>query len=166
MFSTNPNQFRGFAAAIVSLGLVTFALGRTVEAQEPPLTIPKGGPPPFDPNAVPVGGWFLYPSLDTFARYSDNYFLSPLSKISGWSFGVSPKITAEWSNGIHSTTLFGTFTHAEYPTSTEVNTNDGEATITQKYAPLRDLDFTFLGDYIHNTIAPALTSAIPSPISS
>src|SRR6185437_3090022 len=59
-----------------------------------------------------------------------------------------------------------TFTHIDYPTNNEVNSNAGEATFTQKYAPLRDLNFTFLGDYTHNTIAPSLTSAIPSPITS
>ena len=151
---------------LIAATLIAFEGVSATFAQEPPINIPKGGPPPADPSALAVDGWLLYPSLDTFAQYSDNYFLSPTSKISGWSFGETPKMTAEWSDGIHSTTLFGAFTHIEYPTNNEVNTNDGEATITEQYAPLRDLNFTLLGDYTHNTIAPALTSAIPSPITS
>lgn len=166
MRCANPTHLRAFSAlvafaAVYMAGNLEVALG-----QEPPLTIPNGGPPPAGPNAIPFDGWQLYPSFDTFTQYSNNYFLSPLDKISGWSFGVSPKMTAEWSNGIHTTTLFGTFTHIDYPTNNEVNTNDGEATITQQYAPVRDLNFTFLGDYTHQTIAPSLTSGIPSPISS
>ena len=135
-------------------------------AQEPPLTIPAGGPPTPGPNAIPFDSWILYPQLNTFTNYSNNYFLSPLAKVSGWSFGVSPALTAEWSNGIHTTTLYGDFSHVEYPTDNAVTTNDGEATVTQQYAPLRDLTFTFLGDYSHHTLATALTSAIPSPVAS
>jgi Putative beta-barrel porin 2 len=135
-------------------------------AQQPPLTIAAGGPPPAGPNAVPFESWLLYPQLDTFTNYSNNYFLSPQAKVSGWSFGETPSMTAEWSNGIHTTTLYGNFTHVDYPTDNAVNTNDGEATVTQQYAPLRDLNFTFLADYTHHTIASALTSGIPSPISS
>lgn len=135
-------------------------------AQEPPLAIPAGGPPAAGQGAIPVDGWLLYPELDTFTQYSNNYFLSPLSKIWGWSFGISPSMTAEWSNGIHTTTLYGDFTHVEYPTNNEAITNDGEATVTQQYAPLRDLTFTLLGDYTHRTLAGALTSGIPSAITS
>ena len=139
-------------------------MGNAAYAQEPPLTIPAGGPHAADPGAISFNSWQLYPSLNTFTQYSNNYFLSPEQKISGWSFGVTPSMTAEWSNGIHSTTLYGTYTHLDYPTANEVNTNDGKATITQQYAPLRDLTFTFLGDYMHQTTASVLTSAIPSPI--
>ena len=97
---------------------------------------------------------------------SNNYFLSPQGKVSGWTFGVSPSITAEWSNGIHSTVLYGNYQHVEYPTNNALITNDGETTFTQKYAPLRDLTFSFLGDYTHKTLANSLTNAIPSPITS
>ena len=90
--------------------------------------------------------------------------MSPQAGISGWAFGVSPSVTAEWSNGIHTTTLYGNFEHLQHPTESTVNTDDGEATFTQRYAPLRDLTFTFLGDYTHRTIATGLTNAIPSPI--
>ena len=38
----------------------------------------------------------------------------------------------------------------------------GEGTWTQQYSPLRDLNFTFVGDYQHQTLQAGLTSAIPS----
>jgi hypothetical protein len=164
MLYTKSNRLRALRAIIALVVLLTFICLKSADAQEPPTTIPRGGPPAAGLAAIPYNSWLLYPSIDFFSQYSNNYFLSPVAKIPGWSFGLSPRVTAEWSNGIHTTTLFGTFTHIQYPTQNEVNTNDGEATLTQVYAPLRDLNFTFLGDYTHQTIASHLTSAIPSSI--
>ncbi len=164
MRCTKSIQIKVFGTLAIFGVLQSFANIDAAIAQEPPLSIPAGGPPYADPMAIPFNGWLLYPTLNTFSRYSNNYFLSPQAKISGWSFGVSPSMIAEWSNGIHTTTLYGTYTHIEYPTANEVNTDDGEARITQQYAPLRDLNFTFLGDYTHTTINGALTSAIPNAL--
>jgi hypothetical protein len=164
MLRVKQNRIRAFRALIG--GLLTLTYLEAAQAQEPPITIPGGGPPAAGTLAIPYDRWLVYPSIDFFSQYSNNYFLSPVSKIPGWSFGLTPRVTAEWSNGIHTTTLFGTFTHIQYPTQNEVNTDDGEATLTQTYAPLRDLSFTFLGDYTHQTIAGALTNAIPNPIAS
>jgi Putative beta-barrel porin 2 len=144
---------------------VAFAVFGTASslAQEPPTSVPPGGPPPAI-GAIPFNGWLLYPTLDLFTQSSNNYFLNPQSKISGWGFGESPSMTAEWSNGIHTTTLYGNFNHIDYPTQNQINTNDGEATFTQRYAPLRDLSFTFLSDYTHRTIATGLIGSIPTAI--
>jgi len=163
MLCTKPNRICALAGTF--LCAITFvALGATRgSAQEPPTAVPAGGPPPSI-GAIPFNGWLLYPTLDLFTQQSNNYFLNPQSKISGWGFGESPSLTAEWSNGIHTTTLYGTFTHIDYPTQNEINTNDGEATFTQRYAPLRDLSFTFLADYSHHTIAPGLLSSTPTAI--
>jgi hypothetical protein len=132
-------------------------------AIEPPLTVPNGGPPPPGPNAISVDGWNIYPAIDFLAEYSSNYFLGTQDKIRGWGLGISPSVTAEWSNGIHTTTLFGYFDHTQFPTENSIDSDDGEATFTQRYAPLRDLSFTFIGDYVHRTIAPGLTNAISTP---
>ena len=133
-------------------------------AQEPPTTVPAGGLP-SSIGAIPYEGWLLFPSLTQFSQYSNNYFMSPMAKIAGWGFGVSPALTAQWSNGIHTTTLFTTYTHIDYPTQNDIYTDDGEANVTQKYAPMRDLTFTFHGYYTHKTIANSLNNAIPSAIS-
>jgi hypothetical protein len=116
-------------------------------------------------GAIPFETWLLYPTLTQFSQYSNNYFLGPTSKIAGWGFGVSPGLTAIWSNGIHTTTFSGTYTHIDYPTQNQIITDDGEATLSQKYAPLRDLTFTFSGDYTHKTIAPGLMNANPGALS-
>jgi Putative beta-barrel porin 2 len=167
MHCAEPKRTRAFTASVILSVLLASICAEGAHAQqEPPTVIPRGGPPAIGTAAIPYNTWLLYPSLNLFTQYSNNYFLSPTAKIPGWSFGETPSITAEWSNGIHTTTLFSTFTHLDYPTQNEVNTNDGEATFTQAYSPLRDLTFTFLGDYSHYTIAPSLTSAIPAPVTS
>ena len=116
-------------------------------------------------NAIPVGSWLLYPTLNLFSQYSDNYFLSPTAKISGIGFGILPAVTAQWTDGIHSTTLYGNFEGIVYPTASEINTTDGEATFTQKYSPLPDRSFSVSGDYTHRTIAPGLQSGFQGAIS-
>ena len=105
------------------------------------MDIPQAGKlPARDPNAIAVGGWLLYPTLRVYLLFSDNYFLSPTTPISGPAFGVTPSLTAEWSNGIHTTTLYGNIDRQQYPTHNEVNTLDGRAGFTQKYEAMRDLN--------------------------
>jgi hypothetical protein len=166
MLNTKPNQSSAFKQ-LLTLSVLLFSVlllmcASPAYAQEPPTNIPGGGIPAAGTTAIPFNTWLLYPSVDFTSQYSNNYFLSSTAKIPGWSFGLTPQLTAEWSNGIHTTTLFGTFTHDQYPTQNEVNSNDEQMTLTQRYSPLRDLNFTFLGDYTHRTIAPSLTNAIPS----
>jgi hypothetical protein len=164
--TSEAERFARRAPAVVFF-VVLFVVIEAAQAfaQEPPLTIPAGGPSATDPNAIAFSGWQLYPSVDVVTEHSNNYFLSS-PKISGWALGISPRVTAEWSNGIHSTTLYGQYDHFQYPTQNQVNSDDGETTWTQRYAPLRDLAFTFVGDYSHQTISPSLTSSIPAPVTS
>ncbi len=171
MLCAKSNRITCFAALAVSIAL--FALGGVNAARaqaEPPTSIPAGGPPVYDPNAIAFNSWLLYPSVGFLAENSNNYFISPQSKLSGWAAGVDPAVTAVWSNGIHTTTLYGNFQQLQYPPDSQVpqeskiNSLSGEATWTQQYAPLRDLNFTFVGDYNHQTLQAGLTSAIPSAI--
>jgi hypothetical protein len=164
MLCAKSNRIAVITALAVLSALFAFGGINAARAQtEPPTAIPAGGPPPADPNAIPFETWLLYPSVNFLAENSANYFLAPQSKISGWELGVTPALTAIWSNGIHTTTLFGNFSRLQYPTDSLINQSNGEATWTQQYAPLRDLNFTVIGDYTHQTISSGLTSAIPSP---
>jgi hypothetical protein len=97
--------------------------------------------------------------------YSDNLFMSPQSPISVLGFGMTPGLIAEWSNGIHSTTLYGHIDRQVFPTDNPINTFDSEAGFTQKYEALRDLTFSVRGDYSHHTISSGLQNSIPSPLS-
>jgi hypothetical protein len=164
MLCAKSNRIGGLAALAVFSAVFVCSWSGVARAQEPPLSIPPGGPPGNDPNAIPFNGWLFYPTISSVAETSNNFFISPTSKISGWQFGVTPSLTAIWSNGIHTTTIYGNVQRIEYPTTNQLNGTNGEGTFTQQYAPLRDLNFTLVGDYLHQTLQSALTNAIPSPI--
>ena len=133
-------------------------------AQEPPLDVPGNSRlPARDPNAIAIDGWLLYPTLRVYSLYSDNLFLSPTNPISVPGLGVTPSLTAVWSNGIHTTTLYGNIDRQTYPTDTDVNTLDGRAGFTQKYEAMRDLIFTVNGNYAHQTWATGLQNSIQTP---
>jgi len=168
MLCAKSNRIIGFAALAVFSALFAFGGVSAARAQaEPPSSIPAGGPPGYDPNAIAFNSWLLYPSVNFLAENSGNYFITPQSKLSGWSYGVNPALTAIWSNGIHTTTLYGNFSQLQYPPDNQVpqeskiNSISGEGTWTQQYSPLRDLNFTAVADYQHQTLQAGLTSAIP-----
>ena len=115
-------------------------------------------------SGIPAAGWLIYPSLRLYSLYSNNLFLAPTGQVKAFGFGMTPAVTAQWSNGIHTTTISGNIDHQIYPTDNSINTLDEEATFTQQYAPLDDLTFTALGDYTHKTISSSLTNSIPTAI--
>jgi hypothetical protein len=116
-------------------------------------------------SGIPLGEWLIYPSIRLYSIYSDNLFLSPIAPINALSFGASPSVTAQWTNGIHTTTIYANVDTDQYPTNNLINTFDRKATFTQTYAPLPDLTFTVLGDYTHTTVTSSLTNSIPTAIS-
>ncbi len=164
MLWAESNRVGGLALRIALSALFVFGgVSASLAQSEPPLTVPSGGPPSAI-GAIPFESWLFYPSINVFSLYSDNLFQSPQSKISAWGFGLSPSLTAEWSNGIHTTTLYGNVEQRDYPTDNAINATDKKATFTQKYSPLPDFTFTLLGDYTHKTISSSLTDSIPSPV--
>ena len=133
----------------------------------------NGGPPPDisttyrlparDPNAIAVDGWLLYPTIRLYSLYTDNFFGSPQNPLSVGGIGVTPSMVAVWSNGIHTTTLYGNIDRQDYPTESGINTLNGTAGFTQRYEALRDLIFTVNGNYAHQTLATGLQNSIQTP---
>lgn len=117
-------------------------------------------------SGIPVGEWLLYPSIRLYSLYSDNLFLAPQSPLNTYSLGINPSISAQWTNGIHTSNLYASVDTQRYPTDNPINTFDRQATFTQTYSPLPDLTFTVLGDYSHATVTGNLTNSIPSQIAS
>ena len=76
---------------------------------------------------------------------------------------MTPSLAAVWSNGIHTTTLYGNIDRQTYPTDNDVNTLDGRAGFTQKYEAMRDLIFTVNGNYAHQTWTTGLQNSIQAP---
>jgi hypothetical protein len=180
MLHKGPIRSRKFATRLASSVLILIAWIPLSFAQAPPLvqqvpSLAVGPPlPPLDfqnnrllpardTNAIAVDGWLLYPTLRVYSLYSDNLFLSPVSPISVPGFGVTPSLAAVWSNGIHTTTLYGNIDRQAYPTDNQVNTLDGRAGFTQKYEAMRDLIFSVNGNYAHQTWATGLQNSIQTP---
>src|SRR3984893_9137973 len=152
---------RKFATRLAFSVLFLIAWIPLAFAQEPPLDVPRVGRlPARDPNAIAIDGWLLYPTLRIYSLYSDNLFLSPTSPIAAAGVGVTPSMSAVWSNGIHTTTLYGNIDRQAYPTDDDINTLDGRAGFTQRYEALRDLIFTVNGNYTHQTLTTGLQSSI------
>jgi hypothetical protein len=141
----------------------TVAAPLSVGPQLPPLDVPLNKLPARDPTAISVDGWLLYPTLRLYTLYSDNLFFSPVGALSLGGFGITPSMVAEWTNGIHTTTLYGNLDSQGYPGDNDVNTLDGRAGFTQKYEAMRDLIFTVNGEFNHKTWAPGLQSSIQTP---
>jgi Putative beta-barrel porin 2 len=133
-------------------------------AQEPPLNVSGGGQlAARDANAITVDGWLLYPTLRLYSLYTDNFFLSPVNALSVGGIGATPSLTAIWSNGIHTTTLYGNVDRQVYPTDNEVNSLTARAGFTQRYEAMRDLTFTFNGNFVHQTSTTGLQNSIQAP---
>jgi hypothetical protein len=77
--------------------------------------------------------------------------------------GVTPSLTAVWSNGIHTTTLYGNLDRQDFPTDNAINTLDSRAGFTQRYEAMRDLIFTFNANYAHTTLTTGLQNSIQTP---
>ena len=162
---TNPKHI-GLHALLFSV-LSLFVLGDLAPAfaqAEPPLDPPKLRSLKLPDNAIPIYGWALYPTLSASSVFDSNLYQSPTTPISAAGFLVSPSLVAIRSNGIHTTKLYGIIDSKIYPSAGENNTFDRQGGIIQTYEALRDLIFTFQGDYTHKTIASLFQNSIPGPL--
>jgi hypothetical protein len=149
--------------ALAQIAVQTGAQSLVFSAAAPPDVI-INRLPARDPNAIAVDGWLLYPTVRLYSLYTDNFFQTPQNPLSVGGLGVSPTLAAVWSNGIHTTTLYGGIDGQEYPTDNSVNVLDGRAGFTQRYEALRDLIFSINGDYTHRTLNTGLQNSIQAPV--
>jgi len=163
-FDNSISRKQSFQArAIIVAAILSAGWFGPVLAQEPPSQVPNSEPTK-PPDAMSVGDWLIYPSVRLFSLYSDNLFQSPTAPISAVGLGVAPSMTAEWSNGIHKTTLYGNLERRQFPSEKGIDTFDYQSGFAQRYEMFRDLVFRAQADVTHKTIAPSLVSGIPNPI--
>lgn len=160
-------------SALFLIALIPPAFSQAIAPTGSQSSVGSGAPPDIsttsrlparDPNAIAVDGWLLYPSVRIYSLYTDNFFQSTQNPLSVGGLGVTPSMAAVWSNGIHTTTLYGNIDRQEYPTDNGINTLDGRAGFTQRYEAMRDLIFTVNGNYAHQTLATGLQNSIQTPI--
>ena len=132
-------------------------------AEEPPLSVPKAAQLGNADGAIDFNGWLLYPAVGVFSVLTNNLYQSPVNPLSVAGIGMAPSLVAEWTNGIHHTTLYGNADLRDY-SDTSANTYDGQAGFVQKYEAMRDLIFTVQGDYTHKTNTSVLLNSIPGAI--
>lgn len=161
---TNHFIKRSVLGAAVALLLLLVGWLPAAYAQEPPLDVPKVGRLTKPTDVMSLGGWLIYPQVRGFGLWSDNLFQTVADRISTAGYGVAPMISAEWSNGIHTTTLYGNLERRVYPAHGDINTFDRQAGFTQRYEALRDLNFQFQSDYTHRTNANGLIGGIPGAV--
>jgi hypothetical protein len=161
---TGSIRLRKLAAYLAWNAICCFLLVSSCLAQEPPLDVPVVGRlPTRDLSAIAIDGWLLFPTLRTYTMYSDNLFQSATRPIASPGVGVTPGLVAVWTNGIHTTTLYGNLDRQVYPDANEVNTLDGRVGFTQRYEALRDLSFTVDANYVRTTWASGLQGSIQTP---
>jgi hypothetical protein len=155
---------RSLRGAVLAASLVV-GWSATAWAQEPPLNVPRPGHLTKPTDVLSVGDWLVYPTVKGFGLWSDNLFQSSTQPVNTTGLGIAPNLIAEWTNGIHSTTLYGNLEKRWYPDHAQFNAFDRAAGFTQRYEPLRDLLLSVQGDYIHKTITGGLISGFPTPAS-
>jgi hypothetical protein len=165
-FWHSPRIPSHFVRAAFGAAWLLVAFTETSFGQAPPLDVPFPGPLLADPNAQTLGAWVLYPTLRLSSSYSSNLFQSPITPISTAFLGISPSLTAEWTNGIHKTNIYANFDSETFPTQNELNEFNRQAGFIQSYSPLADLTFRIQGDYTHQTFSGPLLSGIPSALAS
>jgi Putative beta-barrel porin 2 len=148
--------------ALAMLLIVGFATASF--AQEPPLEGPRAGQLLAPPDARTPDGWLLYPTVRFTSLYSNNIFQSPTAPIATSALGLSPSVTAEITDGIHKTSLYGNFGTQYYPSHTALDTLDGQTGFIHTYAPVDDLILRVQGNYSHQTFSNPLTSGIPGAV--
>lgn len=141
-----------------------FACITAAAAQQPPLDIPPSGVLTKPPNAISFDDWMLYPEIRGYATGSNNLYQSPIAPVSAVGLGVSPKLVAEWSNVIHTSTFYGSTDNTFYNAS-QNNVANANAGFKQSYSPLPDLKFAVQGDYTHLTDT-GVVSSIPGLLAS
>ena len=120
MLRTSSIRLRALAPCAALCPILLILWTGSAAAQEPPLDVPRNGLAARPPDAIAFDQWLLYSTVRLYSLYSDNLFQAPLNPISVLGFGLTPSLTAEWSNGIHSTTLYGNIDRQVFPTDNEV----------------------------------------------
>ncbi len=149
---------RGFAAAVAATLAVTAAQAADLGAA------PYRAPSQY--GVVGWGGWIFYPSVILGAVYDDNVFRSETNRVHDWGTRIVPSFTAEFNDGIHRTTAYGTVDARFYSENRQGDAVDAKAGFAHNYEAERDLVFRFSGDYVRQAdpFTAGIVSAVGAPI--
>ena len=97
-------------------------------------------------EGLALGSWMLYPKAFVGAVYDSNVNQITQNS-SGWAARAVPNISGVYDGGIHKTTVFGVM-DARFFDATTISATTG---FTHVYEAMRDLVFTFQGNYTRQT---------------
>ena len=164
MTSVKHTAWRALLFGVVLSLFVWGNLAPAFAQSPPPLGPPKLRSLKAPDNAILINGWAIFPTLSASSIFDSNLYQSPTAPISTAGFLINPSLVAEHTNGIHTTRLYGNIDSRIYPSAGDNDTFDRQGGIIQTYEALRDLIFTFQGDYTHKTIASLFQNSIPGPV--
>jgi hypothetical protein len=118
----------------------------------PPVVADHDNPfakPTRDYQALPIGGWLLYPSLFLGGLYDSNPAQSATTKTSSFGGRVVPSLLAEATDGINKSTYYGMMDARAYSadTASTYDTISARTGFMQKYQPTADLVVNAQADY-------------------
>src|SRR5260221_10711979 len=161
-FADWPQQWR---SAGISCALCCFAFPHLASAQvgmiggaegpsltPPPVVVEHDNPfarPTRDYQALPIGGWLLYPSLFVGGLYDTNPAQSATSKTSSFGGRVVPSLLAEATDGINKSTYYGMLDARAYSAdaASAYDTVSARTGFIQRYQPTADWVVNAQADY-------------------
>jgi hypothetical protein len=105
--------------------------------------------PTRDYQALPLGGWLLYPSMFVGTLYDTNPAQSPTNKPSSFGGRVVPSLLAEATDGINKSTFYGTLDGRGYSAAAASadDTVSARTGFIQRYQPTPDWVVNAQADY-------------------
>ena len=103
----------------------------------------------YTEQGLAVGPFKLYPSLFVGAVYDDNFnqTASETEHSKGVGLRVVPRLTGTYDGGIHKTTIYGVVDARFF----NADTIAASAGVLHDYEAMRDLVFSFYGNYTRQT---------------
>jgi Putative beta-barrel porin 2 len=143
----------GRRRALLAVVLAAFTGGFAFESLAEDLPSPSlsrlpGERPNRDYNGMPVGAWTLFPSIFVGGIYDTNVNQTQNNPQASAGGRVVPSVSARWSNGIHTTNIYGMMDARGYTAATDASAITARSSVTHSYRPLPDLGFQFQGDYL------------------
>jgi hypothetical protein len=100
-------------------------------------------------QALPIGGWLLYPTLFVGGLYDSNPSQGLSNKSASFGGRVVPSLLAEATDGINKSTFYGTLDGRAYSTQTAsaYDTVSARTGLIQQYNPTADWALSAQGDF-------------------
>jgi hypothetical protein len=150
----------GFACALYCIGFPGFANAQVgiiggldgPSLTAPPVVADHGDPfvrPSREYEALPVGGWLLYPTMFIGGLYDSNPSQAPNNRSASFGGRIVPSLLAEATDGINKSTFYGALDGRAYAAdaASAYDTVSARTGFIQRYQPTADWTVNAQADY-------------------